>query len=95
MARSHHEQFSGAGYPDGIAGANIPILARILCVADVYDALVSERSYKKAFTHEQAYNIITQGSGMQFDPQVVAAFQRVHMEFYEISQQNMQSLKPQ
>lgn len=95
MARSHHEQFSGAGYPDGIAGANIPILARILCVADVYDALVSERSYKKAFSHEQAYNIITQGSGVQFDPQVVAAFQRVHMEFYEISQQNMQSLKPQ
>ena len=92
MARSHHEQYSGAGYPDGLAGNNIPILARILGVADVYDALVSERPYKKAFTHEQAYNIITQGSGLQFDPQVVAAFQRVHMEFYEISQQNVKML---
>ncbi|MDO5574119.1 MAG: response regulator [bacterium] len=92
MARSHHEQFSGAGYPDGLAGNNIPILARILGVADVYDALVSERPYKKAFSHEQAYNIITQGSGLQFDPQVVAAFQRVHMEFYEISQQNVKML---
>lgn len=95
MARSHHEQYSGAGYPDGLSGNNIPILARILGVADVYDALVSERTYKKAFTHEQAYNIITQGSGLQFDPQVVAAFQRVHMEFFEISQQNLNMLQQQ
>lgn len=95
MARSHHEQYSGAGYPDGLQGNNIPILARILSVADVYDALVSERTYKKAFTHEQAYNIMTQGSGLQFDPQVVAAFQRVHMEFFEISQQNLKVLQQQ
>lgn len=95
MARSHHEQYSGAGYPDGLQGNNIPILARILSVADVYDALVSERTYKKAFTHEQAYNIMTQGSGLQFDPQVVAAFQRVHMEFFEISQQNLKMLQQQ
>ncbi len=95
MARSHHEQYSGAGYPDGLAGGNIPILARILSVADVYDALVSERTYKKTFSHEQAYNIITQGSGLQFDPQVVAAFQRVHMEFFEISQQNVKKLAQQ
>jgi len=78
MARFHHERFDGMGYPDGLAGANIPILARILAVADVYEALTAERSYKKAMTHEQAYNIITQGAGVQFDPQVVAAFQRVH-----------------
>ena len=95
MARSHHEQYSGAGYPDGLQGNNIPILARILSVADVYDALVSERTYKKAFTHEQAYNIMTQGSGLQFDPQVVAAFHRVHMEFFEISQQNLKMLQQQ
>lgn len=95
MARSHHEQYSGAGYPDGLQGNNIPILARILSVADVYDALVSERTYKKAFTHEQAYNIMAQGSGLQFDPQVVAAFQRVHMEFFEISQQNLKMLQQQ
>ncbi|MCR5267249.1 MAG: response regulator [Lachnospiraceae bacterium] len=83
MARSHHERYDGKGYPDGLQGANIPILARILAVADVYDALVSQRSYKQAMTHEQAYNIITQGAGVQFDPQVVAAFQRVHMDIYE------------
>ncbi|NLG03744.1 MAG: response regulator [Clostridia bacterium] len=93
MARSHHEHFDGNGYPDGLSGNSIPILARILSVADVYDALVSERSYKQAFSHEQAYNIITQGAGIQFDPQVVAAFQRVHMEFYEISIQSLQTLR--
>lgn len=83
MARSHHERFDGKGYPDRLQGANIPILARILSVADVYDALVSKRSYKQPVTHEQAYNIITQGAGVQFDPQVVAAFQRVHTDIYE------------
>ena len=78
MAKYHHERVDGNGYPDRLAGNNIPILARILAVADVYDGLVAERSYKKAKTHEEAYNIITQGAGVQFDPQVVAAFQRVH-----------------
>ena len=87
MARSHHERFDGKGYPDGLKGSDIPILARILAVADVYDALVSERSYKQPMTHEQAYNIITQGAGVQFNPQVVAAFQRVHMDIYEAHRQ--------
>jgi len=85
MARYHHERVDGNGYPDRLAGNNIPILARILAVADVYDGLVSERSYKKAKTHEEAYNIITQGAGVQFDPQVVAAFQRVHMDMGEVA----------
>lgn len=87
MARYHHERFDGQGYPDRLQGQNIPILARILSVADVYDALVSERSYRQAMSHEQAYNIITQGAGVQFDPQVVAAFQRVHMDIYETHRQ--------
>lgn len=87
MARYHHERFDGQGYPDRLQGQNIPILARILSVADVYDALVSERSYRQAMSHEQAYNIITQGAGVQFDPQVVAAFQRVHMDIYEAHRQ--------
>ena len=96
MAKYHHERVDGNGYPDRLAGANIPILARILAVADVYDGLVAERSYKKAKTHEEAYNIITQGAGVQFDPQVVAAFQRVHNDLREATkmiamqvQQNM------
>ena len=96
MAKYHHERVDGNGYPDRLAGANIPILARILAVADVYDGLVAERSYKKAKTHEEAYNIITQGAGVQFDPQVVAAFQRVHNDLRDATkmiemqiQQNM------
>lgn len=85
MTRYHHERFDGMGYPDRLSGQNIPILARILAVADVYEALTAERSYKKAMPHEQAYNIITQGAGVQFDPQVVAAFQRVHNDIFEAS----------
>lgn len=85
MARSHHEQWCGKGYPDGLAGTAIPQLARILGVCDVYDALVSKRTYKKAMTHEQAYAIINQAAGVQFDPQVVAAFNKVHVEFYDAS----------
>lgn len=92
LARYHHERFDGKGYPDGLQGQNIPILARILSVADVYEALTSERSYKKAMPHEQAYNIITQGAGVQFDPQVVAAFQRVHNDIYEASKTLKQQL---
>lgn len=87
MARYHHERYDGNGYPDKLVGQNIPILARILSVADVYDALVSKRTYKQPCTHEQAYNIITQGAGIQFDPAVVSAFQRVHMDIYEMSGQ--------
>ena len=87
MARYHHERYDGNGYPDRLSGQNIPLLARILSVADVYDALVSKRSYKQPCTHEQAYNIITQGAGVQFDPAVVSAFQRVHMDIYEMSRQ--------
>lgn len=85
MARNHHEQWCGKGYPDGLAGTNIPQLARVLAVADVYDALVSERTYKRALTLEQAYTILNQASGIQFDPQVVAAFNKVHTEFYDAS----------
>ncbi len=87
MARFHHERYDGGGYPDHLMGVNIPILARILSVADTYDALVSTRSYKQPKTHEQAYNIITQAAGLQFDPTVVSAFQRAHMDIYEMSRQ--------
>ncbi|MBR5766956.1 MAG: response regulator [Lachnospiraceae bacterium] len=87
MARYHHERYDGGGYPDHLMGVNIPILARILSVADTYDALVSTRSYRQAKTHEQAYNIITQAAGLQFDPTVVSAFQRAHMDIYEMSRQ--------
>jgi putative two-component system response regulator len=76
IARSHHERWDGTGYPDGLAGENIPIAARIVAVADVFDALVTNRPYRDAMTHEQAVSEIESGSGTQFDPTVVEAFHR-------------------
>jgi putative two-component system response regulator len=70
---SHQERFDGSGYPQGLAGEAIPVSARLVAVADVYDALVSERVYRPAFTHETAIELIRQASGEQFDPDVVDA----------------------
>ncbi len=74
IARSHHERWDGAGYPDGLAGENIPLSARIMAVADVYDALRSERPYKTAFSHEKTRDIILEETGAQFAPLIVNAF---------------------
>ncbi|MCL2182107.1 MAG: response regulator [Chitinispirillia bacterium] len=74
FAGYHHERWDGTGYPRGLAGEAIPLEGRIMAVADVYDALVSERPYKKPFTHEQAVEIITKESGSHFDPKIVEAF---------------------
>ena len=74
IARHHHERFDGTGYPDGLMGKQIPLEARIMALADVYDALVSERVYKKAFSKEEAEKIILEGSGTQFDPDLVPIF---------------------
>lgn len=81
IARSHHEKWDGSGYPDGLAGEDIPPAARIMAVADVYDALRSERPYKSAFTHEKSCEIILEGAGRHFDPTVVEAFRAVEPEF--------------
>ena len=69
----HHERFSGDGYPQGIAGTDIPLAARILAVADSLDAMTYDRPYRRAFSIEQALNELVRCSGTQFDPQVVAA----------------------
>ena len=74
IARYHHERYDGTGYPDGLNGEDIPLEARVMALADVYDALVSERVYKKAFSGEEARNIILEGSGTQFDPNLVPLF---------------------
>jgi response regulator RpfG family c-di-GMP phosphodiesterase len=74
IAQGHHEWFDGGGYPDGVRGEQIPLAARIAAVADVYDALTSKRIYKEAMPHEEARAIIVEGTGKQFDPDVVAAF---------------------
>ncbi len=74
IARGHHEKFDGSGYPGGISGAEIPLFSRIVAVADVFDALTSERPYKEAWTLEAAVDFLVQGSGTHFDPQCVQAF---------------------
>ena len=74
IIRSHHERWDGSGYPDGFAGPDIPRSARIFAVCDVYDALISDRPYKKAWSHEEAVLEIERQSGRHFDPEVVCAF---------------------
>jgi HD-GYP domain-containing protein (c-di-GMP phosphodiesterase class II) len=82
MAHFHHEKWDGSGYPTGIKGEEIPLSARIMAVADVFDALVAERVYKKPFTYEKAMAIITEGSGKHFDPVVVEAFCHISERLY-------------
>lgn len=81
IAGSHHEKFDGSGYPNGISGINIPLSARIMALADVYDALRSKRVYKEAFSHEESVNIIMDGRGTHFDPVIVDAFLNLENEF--------------
>jgi len=83
---SHQEKWDGSGYPEGLMGNNIPLSARLMAVADVYDALISERVYKAAFTHEQAVEIIREGRGSHFDPDMVDAFLVLSEEFRRIAQ---------
>ncbi len=85
IARSHHERWDGGGYPDGLAGEAIPLAARLMAVADVYDALRSRRPYKKAFDHAEAVDIIVQGKGSHFDPLLVEAFLALQGVFSEIA----------
>jgi putative two-component system response regulator len=74
MAYYHHEKWDGTGYPSGLSGENIPLLGRLMAITDVYDALTSDRPYKKAFTHDIAINIIIKGAGYHFDPIIVNEF---------------------
>jgi len=74
---THHERWDGKGYPQGLAGKQIPLLSRILAVADSYDAMVNDRYYRKALSQETAINEIKKGSGTQFDPEIVEIFLKV------------------
>lgn len=85
IINSHHEKWDGSGYPEGLAGDGIPISARIMAIADVYDALISRRIYKPPISHEQAVKIILESKGTQFDPDIVDAFHDVHVEFQRIA----------
>ncbi|WP_024333975.1 response regulator [Desulfotignum balticum] len=84
IARSHHERWDGKGYPDGLSGEKIPLSARIMAVADVYDALRSRRPYKQPFSHEKACAIIQKDAGTHFDPAVVAAFVSLESSFADL-----------
>ena len=82
----HHERWDGKGYPGGLGGENIPLAARIISVVDVYDALVSPRCYKDPYSHEVSLNIITEGRGTQFDPDIVDLLPDVEDEFRRIEE---------
>ena len=77
IVESHHERWDGKGYPHGLIGEAIPLTARVLCIADVYDALTSKRSYKQAFTHDDAMEIMRGDVGTQFDPALFTAFEEI------------------
>jgi len=77
----HHERWDGSGYPTKLSGPEIPLSARIVALVDVYDALVTERCYKKAFTHEQASKILENSTGNHLDPVIVSAFFEIHDKF--------------
>jgi len=83
MAHYHHEKWDGTGYPTKIKGEEIPLSARIMAVADVFDALVAERVYKKSFPYEKAMSIIMEGSGKAFDPDIVEAFSHISQRLYD------------
>lgn len=86
IARWHHERWDGTGYPDRLAGESIPLPARIMAVADVYDALITPRIYKPGLPHARAVEIIRAGRGSQFDPVLVAVFEGLHVRFAEIAE---------
>ncbi len=83
IAYCHHEHWDGSGYPGGLKGEEIPIYARILSIADVYDALTSSRSYKDAYTHKHAMDIILEEKGRTFDPKLVDLFLAANQRFEE------------
>lgn len=91
IALCHHERWDGTGYPEGLAGEEIPLAARIVSVADVYDALASKRVYKAAFPHAECVAMISAEAGKQFDPAVVSAFLDVEAEFRAIAQRCLES----
>jgi putative two-component system response regulator len=86
FAGYHHERWDGTGYPYGLQGDKIPLQGRIMAIVDVYDALVSERPYKKAFTEDEAIRIIMDGAGKQFDPFIADLFLEVRDQFSAVKQ---------
>jgi putative two-component system response regulator len=82
FAGYHHEKWNGSGYPRKLSGTDIPLEGRLMAIADVYDALISERPYKKPFTHEEAVEIICNDSGTHFDPKLIEVFKQTAEDFW-------------
>jgi len=87
---AHHEKFNGTGYPKGLAGKEIPLSGRLMAIIDVYDALVSERVYKPAFTHEAALSILAEERNKHFDPDITDAFFKIESDIRSITESLMQ-----
>jgi len=85
IARNHHERWDGTGYPDQLHGEEIPLAARLMAVADVYDALRSRRPYKEPFSHEEAVRLLAEQRGKQFDPALIDAFLALEDEFFRVA----------
>lgn len=85
FALHHHEKWDGTGYPDGLKGEKIPISCRLMAIADVYDALISKRIYKEAFSHDKSVSIILEGNGTHFDPELIDVFKEINEEFRKIA----------
>jgi putative two-component system response regulator len=94
IALGHHERFDGGGYPRGLKGTSIPLSARIMAVADVYDALTTRRVYKGPYSHQRAQGMIAAESATHFDPDVVAAFLAKELQFAAIREQYDGALIP-
>lgn len=92
MIRSHHEKWNGKGYPDQLSGESIPLSARIMALADVYDAIRSERPYKSEISHEDAVKIITAERGEHFDPAIVDVFLKIESKFNAVSEGDWHSI---
>jgi len=93
FAGYHHERWDGSGYPYGLKGGEIPLPGRIMAIADVYDALVTERPYKLAFTHQEAVDIIANSGGVHFDPRLVKIFLALEKDFEKVLNENRQKLE--
>jgi putative two-component system response regulator len=91
IAYGHQEKWDGSGYPEGLKGESIPVCARIMAVADVYDALISRRVYKEGMSHEKALIILEEGRGTHFDPDMVDAFLSIQDEIKAIASRHADS----
>jgi putative two-component system response regulator len=94
IAEGHHEKYNGTGYPYGLKGEDIPLCSRIMAVADVYDAVAADRIYRKAMNPQEAFNLIIEGKGSHFDPQIIDIFIAIQDEIEASARRSANSTDP-